>query len=108
MNALVTSDPVTTVERIKLQLMDGIDVAIKNAHRNYRQAALTLNIDPEHMYRLRTRDTSLFSVVWLINTADRLGASVSVCIAPPSCISSLPSETNHPISAINGAGASRS
>lgn len=108
MSSLPSIHEETAIDRIKFALMDGIDAAIKSGgHRNYRQAALWLRMDTEQMYRLRARNTALFSVVWLINTAERLGAHVSVHVEPPSTMNCAVMPENQSTSRLHSVGVNR-
>lgn len=73
----------TAIERAKLALIDGVDRAILANYPNYHRAAHALAMDINQIYRLRTRNPSLFSLAWLIDTADRLGARVQVNVEVP-------------------------
>lgn len=96
----------TPVERTKLVLMEGIDRLVRSGYKNYRQAALAIEMEPERLYGLRYRDPSFYSLVWLIDTANRLGGCVSVSVEPrASSTSSLIIQESPPTNALPIAGA---
>ena len=66
--------------QIKLALMRGIDASLRRQYRIQEDAARALGVDRNRLSNLRNGHTDRFSLPWLIITAERIGAKVTITI----------------------------
>lgn len=74
------SDSSELLKRVKLSMMAGLDASLKKKFRVQQAAADALGIERHRLSYLRNGDFERFSVTWLILTAERVGANVTVTI----------------------------
>lgn len=73
--AVAENDIVIDIKRI---LMRGIDKHIRATYASQYDAESDLDIPQEMISRLRNDKYDKFSIVWLLITAERVGAKVSI------------------------------
>lgn len=65
---------------IKRTLMKGIDARIRASYSSQYHAEDELNIPQETISRLHSGKDERFSIVWLLLTAERVGAKISIVV----------------------------
>lgn len=66
------------VAQVKLAIMAGIDSHIRSQFTSQHKAAQELEIEVARLSRLRNAQFEIFSLEWLVTTATKLGAKLTV------------------------------
>jgi predicted XRE-type DNA-binding protein len=76
----VTESTDSSIIKVKQALMAGVVMAIHAQFDNLFQAAKYLGVSHDRLYKMHDENHELYSLSWLVDLTERLGATVSVTI----------------------------
>lgn len=80
-NGSIWPDELSETACLKLAVMAGIDEAIRRRHGTVVEAAVSAEVSPQQLARLRHGRHECLSVPWLLRLADHFGVKLTIDVA---------------------------